>query len=147
MACNDARFASQKDLLNQGGYLISMVHQSVCRGETSHFLLVDWRSWKLPRIARTSSAAESQASSECTDVVIFECVCWEFFWIPKIPLDDNDEKFLGTQLMQVKNSMQAGWWSQLHTGQKKRVKELVESCRHVTISMRLSQCMLDMVAK
>ena len=51
VAYSDASFASRKDLSSQGGYLISMVHNSVCNGETGHYNLVDWRSWKLPRIA------------------------------------------------------------------------------------------------
>ena len=94
LAYSDASFASRKDLSSQGGYLISMVHHSVCSGETGHYNLVDWRSWKWPRIARSSLAAESQACSECADALMFACVFWKLLWIPEIPLDDVDTPVL-----------------------------------------------------
>jgi len=50
---------------------------------------VDWRSWKLPRVARSSLAAESQAASEASDALLYAAVFWKLIWSPHLALEDS----------------------------------------------------------
>ena len=78
---SDAAFASRNDLSSQGGYLILLTKADVLSGQTGQYNMIDWRSWKLPRIARSSLAAESQAAGECADALLYVSTFW------KLPLD------------------------------------------------------------
>ena len=84
----DAAFASRPDNTSQGGYLVMMVHHSVTSGQEGTYNLVDWRSWKLPRVARSSLSAESQAASEAADAMLYCSTFWQLLWTPMMPLDD-----------------------------------------------------------
>ena len=64
MVFSDATYASRDDLSSQGGYLLCMVHHEVISGKEDFYNVMDWRSWKLARVARSSLSAESQAASE-----------------------------------------------------------------------------------
>ena len=88
LAYSDASFASRKDLTSQGGYLITMVQSNVISGTAGVYNLVDWRSWKLPRVARSSLAAESQACGECADALLFSTTFWKLLWNPTCQLED-----------------------------------------------------------
>ena len=68
--------------------MITMVYKNVCDGHVGHYNLIDWRSWKLPRIARSSLSAESQACSECADSLLFACSFWKLFWLPELYVDN-----------------------------------------------------------
>eukprot|EP00959_Pyramimonas_sp_CCMP1952_P405473 8498153-Pyramimonas_sp.AAC.2 len=59
----DAAWAVRRDGSSQGGYLILAAHRSVLSGETVKDAVVDWRSWKLPRVSRSSLASEAQAAA------------------------------------------------------------------------------------
>ena len=84
---SDAAFASRNDLSSRGGYLILLTKADVLSGQTGQYNMIDWRSWKLPRIARSSLAAESQAAGECADALLYVSTFWELIWIPNLPLD------------------------------------------------------------
>ena len=84
----DAAFASRADLSSQGGYLVMMVNKDVTTGQEGSYQLIDWRSWKLPRVARSSLAAESQAASEAADAMLYASTFWKLMWAPNLPLDD-----------------------------------------------------------
>ena len=84
----DAAFASRPDNTSQGGYLVMLVHHSVTTGQEGSYNLVDWRSWKLPRVARSSLSAESQAASEAADAMLYCSTFWQLLWTPLMPLDD-----------------------------------------------------------
>ena len=88
LAYSDASFASRKDLTSQGGYLITMVQSNVTTGDSGVYNLVDWRSWKLPRVARSSLSAESQACGECADALLFSTTFWKLLWNPTLQLED-----------------------------------------------------------
>ena len=88
LAYSDASFASRKDLTSQGGYLITMVQSKVISGSSGVYNLVDWRSWKLPRVARSSLSAESQACGECADALLFSTTFWKLLWNPTLQLED-----------------------------------------------------------
>ena len=85
----DANFASRKDLSSQGGFLVLMVHNSILKGATGEYNVIDWRSWCLPRVARSSLSAESQAASECVDSLLFVTTFWKILWQPHLALEDE----------------------------------------------------------
>ena len=89
IAYSDAAFASRHDLTSQGGQLILLVHHSVTTGQEGSYHIVDWRSWKLPRVARSSLAAESQAASEASDALLYAAVFWKLIWSPHLALEDS----------------------------------------------------------
>ena len=88
IAYSDASFASRHDLSSQGGYLVAMVHKDVTSGIEGHYNVVDWRSWKLARVARSTLSAESQAASEAADALLFASTFWNLVWKPWAPLDN-----------------------------------------------------------
>ena len=61
---SDASFACRPDNSSQGGYMVAMVDRTTAEGAEGHYNVVDWRSWKLARISRSTFSAESQAASE-----------------------------------------------------------------------------------
>ena len=87
IAYSDASFASRADLTSQGGYLVAMVNKTVTEGQEGHYNILDWRSWKLARVARSTLSAESQAASEAADALLFASTFWNLIWKPWLPLD------------------------------------------------------------
>ena len=73
---------------SQGGYLILMTHKSIKDGAAVPYLLVDWRSWKLPRMPRSSLSAEAQAASETADAMMYNITFWQLIWHPTPASDD-----------------------------------------------------------
>ena len=69
-------------------YLLIMTHRDVTSGGEGHYNIVDWRSWKLARVSRSTLAAESQAASEAADALLFATTFWRLIWSPWLPLDD-----------------------------------------------------------
>ena len=93
VAFSDASFASRSDLSSQGGFILLMVHKDVANGApgqgiSGHYNVLDWRSWKLARVCRSTLAAESQAASEAADSLLFTTTFWNLIWKPWLPLDD-----------------------------------------------------------
>ena len=88
IAFSDASFACRSDLSCQGGYLVAMVDKTVAKGEQGHYNVLDWRSWKLARVSRSTLAAESQAASEAADSLLFTTTSWNLIWRPWFPLDN-----------------------------------------------------------
>ena len=64
-----------------------MVHRDVANGTEGYYNILDWRSWKLARIARSTLAAESQAASKASDALLFASTFWNLIWKPCMPLD------------------------------------------------------------
>ena len=69
LAYSDAAFASPADLSSQGGYMVclTLTHRAILDGGISSYHLLDWRSFRLPRVARSTLAAEGQAAAEPAD--------------------------------------------------------------------------------
>ena len=63
----DAAHASRKDLNSQGGYLVGLVDGDFMDDQESKVTILSWNSWKLQRVARSSSGAEVQAASEAQE--------------------------------------------------------------------------------
>ena len=85
----DAAYANRDDLTSQGGYLLCMVNRTVTEGEEEKYNLIDWRSWKLARVARSSLSAESQATAEAADALLFTCLFWRLIFNPDLPIDHD----------------------------------------------------------
>ena len=49
--------------------------------------MVDWRSWKLQCVARSTLRAESQAASEAADALLYTSTFWNLVWKPHLPVD------------------------------------------------------------
>ena len=88
IALSDASFACRAVLSSQGGYLVAMVDKSVASGTQGHYNVLDWRSWKLARVSRSTLSAESQADSEAADSLPFTTTFWNLIWRPWLPLDN-----------------------------------------------------------
>ena len=52
--------------------------------------MIDWGSWKLPRAASSSLAAESQAASKTADSLVCAAAFWKLIWSPYLALQDNN---------------------------------------------------------
>ena len=74
---------------SQGGYLLCMVNRNVTTGDEGKYNLIDWRSWKLARVARSSLSAESQATAEAADALLFACLFWRLIFNPQLPIDKD----------------------------------------------------------
>ena len=59
----DAAFCVRSDKTSQGGYVLMACDASVLKGKKVPASIVGWRSFKLPRVCRSSLAAECQACS------------------------------------------------------------------------------------
>eukprot|EP00435_Cladocopium_sp_Y103_P069297 s223_g33.t1 len=83
VAYSDASFATRKDLSSQGGYLVLMTSRGVAQdGAEGNYVVLDWRSWKLARVARSTLSAESQAASEAADSLLYVSTFWNLIWAP-----------------------------------------------------------------
>ena len=67
-----------------------MCHRDVADGKCEgRYNILDWRSWKLPRVARTSTlSAESQAASEAADSLMYTSLFWNMIFKALLPLDN-----------------------------------------------------------
>ena len=90
VAYSDASFACRSDLSSQGGYMVVMVSKEVANGMAGHYVIVDWRSWKLQRVARSTLCAESQAASEAADALLYTVTFWNLVWQPWLGLDTQE---------------------------------------------------------
>ena len=68
-AFTDAAWAVRPDGSSQAGYLIYFADKSLLNGAEAPVSVMDWKSWKLKRKARSSLAAESQAMADAVDVL------------------------------------------------------------------------------
>ena len=66
-----------------------MVHRDVIDGKEDFYNVLDWRSWKLARVARSSLSAESQTASESADALLLTCLFWNVIFHPYLPLEDS----------------------------------------------------------
>ena len=69
----DAAFGIRRDGSSQGGYLTMLVSKDVFDGTEGAYHIIDWRSSKLPRVARSSLGAEAQSASQACDNMDFVC--------------------------------------------------------------------------
>ena len=84
----DAAFATRTDGSSQGGYLIMRVSRTVLDGteEEGAYHILDWKSFKTPRVARSSLGAEAQGGGQAVDSVDYVCRYWEHLLHPDLSL-------------------------------------------------------------
>ena len=66
-----------------------MVNRTITAGDEGRYNLIDWRSWKLARVARSSLSAESQPTAEAADALLFTCLFWRLIFNPQLPIDSD----------------------------------------------------------
>ena len=84
----DASHAAREDHSSQGGHLAMLVPEESFEQETPYHV-VDWRSYKLPRIARSSLSAEAQAAGGASDTAEFISRFWSIIFDPKPSLRER----------------------------------------------------------
>ena len=68
---HDAGQGSRPDGTSQGGYISIIANQSLLESKEELVTILDWRSFKLRRVSRSSLSAEVQAFSEAVDATEF----------------------------------------------------------------------------
>ena len=85
----DAGFGSRPDGNSQGGYMIRLVNKSLLNSsEEGQYHVLDWRSFRTPRVARSSLGAEAQAGGQAADATEFARRFWEHLLHPALPLQE-----------------------------------------------------------
>jgi len=98
LACMfDAAFCVRRDNASQGGYIVTLVPESTFHGKESEYHVIDWKSSKLPRVARSSLGAEAQAAGQAADSVDFICKFWDHLWYPNLTLEQLLHRPCGLQ--------------------------------------------------
>ena len=82
----DASFGCRPDGSSQGGFVVMLAPRKILETEEGDYHILDWRSLKLPRIARSSLAAEAQAAACASDATEFACRYFEHLKSPTVPL-------------------------------------------------------------
>ena len=88
----DAAHGVREDATSQGGFLAFITTDEVFSKETPYHV-IDWRSFKLPCVARSSLSAEAQACGQASDMAEYICRFWSCMRYPPKKLRDcMDEK-------------------------------------------------------
>ena len=93
LAYSDAAFASRADMSSQGGYMVCLTHRAILDGGISSYHLLDWRSFRLPRVARPMLAAEGQAAAEAADCLHFVITFWKALLDPGYKINSDEQCF------------------------------------------------------
>ena len=71
----DAGWTTRPDGTSQGGQLVSIANSELQLGRESNMSLIPWLSSRLRRVARSSSAAETQAAADGDDEAVYIRLC------------------------------------------------------------------------
>ena len=71
VAWSDAALGNRPNGGSAGGYLIATTTPDILEGKPCTLNVVSWKSFRLPRVARSSLAAEVQGSSEAEEELMF----------------------------------------------------------------------------
>ena len=77
VAMSDAAWGVRADGQSQGGYLVVLTHQKAIQGEECPYVVLDWRSYRLPRVSRSSLNAEAQACAGAMDAMEYLMTFWQ----------------------------------------------------------------------
>ena len=78
LSISDAAWGVRSDHLSQGGYFVLLTHKKALEGEPDQpYVIIDWRSFKLPRVSRSSLNAEAQSCSAAVDSLEFVHIFWQ----------------------------------------------------------------------
>eukprot|EP00439_Symbiodinium_sp_Y106_P041779 s2152_g5.t1 len=76
VAWSDASLANRHDGGSTGGYVIGIMHPSAVLQGQGRVNVISWRSFRLPRVARSSLPAEAQALGHCEQELMFARLEW-----------------------------------------------------------------------
>ena len=82
----DASFGSRPDGSSQGGYMVMLAPEHTLQNQEDSFHLLEWRSLKLPRVARSSLSAETQAAAHAADATDLICRFFDHLCNPDLKL-------------------------------------------------------------
>ncbi len=88
IAWTDAAVGNRRDLSSSGGYVIGATEPRIAEGIRSQVNLVSWKAGKLPRVARSSLAAEIQAFSIAEEELMYVRLQWLEMIGADIPMHD-----------------------------------------------------------
>ena len=71
----DAGWTTRPDGTSQGGQLVFIANSELLQGKESNLSLISWHSSRLRRVARSSSAAETQAAADGEDEAVYIRLC------------------------------------------------------------------------
>ena len=97
VAWTDAAVGNRKDLSSSGGYFIGAAEPKILQGCSSPVNAISWKSGKLPRVARSSLAAEIQAFSIAEEELMFVRLEWAEMCGFQIPLFNPSSLIRKTQ--------------------------------------------------
>ena len=75
VTCTDAGWTTRPDGTSQGGQLVFIANSELLQGRESNMSLISWHSSRLRRVARSSSAAETQAAADGDDEAVYIRLC------------------------------------------------------------------------
>ena len=90
---SDAALSVRSDLSSQGGFMIVACNEEVLIGKALPYTLVSWRSFKLPRVCRSSLAAEAQACAMALDELMIVKVFFGMMLDPSKGIADSAELY------------------------------------------------------
>ena len=81
----DAAFATRSDGASQAGYVILTVNKALLQanGPEGAYHVLDWRSLKTPRVARSSLGAEAQSGGQACDALEYASIYWSLLVDPR----------------------------------------------------------------
>ena len=81
---SDAAFGVRQDCGSQGGYVLVLTSRAALQEKRVPYSLLSWRSFRLPRVCRSSLAAESQASAFALDELMMTKTMMALMFDPKL---------------------------------------------------------------
>ena len=73
--------------------MVCLTHRAILDGGISSYHLLDWRSFRLPRVARSTLAAEGQAAAEAADCLHFVITFWKALLDPGYKINSDEQCF------------------------------------------------------
>ena len=92
VAMSDAAWGVRADGQSQGGYMVVLTHRKAIQGEECPYVVLDWRSYRLPRVSRSSLNAEAQACAGAMDAMEYLMTFWQGCFNAAFNLRDPGEK-------------------------------------------------------
>ena len=78
----DAALGVRHDASSHGGFIVLLTHKDAFDGVECPYHVLDWKSFRLPRVARSSLAAEVQSAAQAVDTTEFVVRFWHLVFNP-----------------------------------------------------------------
>jgi hypothetical protein len=82
LALSDAAWAARPDGSSQGGMMVLILPKTAFDDKSVEYAMLDRRSWKLARVARSSLNAETQAAAKAADALEYVKTFWNLLHQP-----------------------------------------------------------------